>query len=341
MGVSATAGAQDVPPPPRPPRPLIDPGDRGRGLDRGPDRRRDDPARGPEFTEPFSRTIRVGRNGSLLLNNLAGSITVNGASGDNLKIDAVKRVRMPNESDARALLQELTIEVIERSNQVEVRTEYPRGRRNWGGSVDYTVSVPTGTSLTLHSVSGDIRVSNVQGELRADTVSGDIVANEARRLRSVSTVSGGLNLTGVEGQEIDANTVSGATVIRNLKASSLTIGTVSGDVTVSGGDVQRVQLQTFSGTIEYGGRLNRGGRYQFQAQSGDIKVIPSNDAGFDLEASSFRGTVKSDFTLTNVEQTNERPGRGPREQSLRGRFGDAGALVTMRSFGGNLSIVKR
>ena len=87
----------------------------GRAGDRGP--------QGPEVTENFSRTARLERNGTFDLQNIAGRIVVTGGGGNDVRIDAVKRVRGRDDDDARRLLQEIQIDVREQSNRIEVRTE--------------------------------------------------------------------------------------------------------------------------------------------------------------------------------------------------------------------------
>jgi len=82
----------------------------------------------------------------------------------------------------------------------------------------------------------------------------------------------------------------------------------------------------------------RTGRYQLQTHRGDIRVIPSGDAGFDLEAMTFSGDLRSDFVLKLPQQP--RPGPRPVQRILRGTFGDAAAALTATSFGGNIIIVK-
>ena len=307
-----------------------------RGGTRGPDRN----DRGPEFTETFSRTVRIGRNGTFELGNVAGDITVTGGGGDDVRIDAVKRVRQQSEADARAIMREMEIRVTERSNQVEVRTEYPQRRRNWSGSVDYTITLPASATVTLHSVSGDLRVTNVRGDLRADTVSGDVTASGIGRLRSVRTVSGDLMLTDVEGEDVSAGTVSGDATLRSLKVGGLTLEAVSGSLRFTDVEVARADFRTISGDIDFTGRLARNGRYRFQSQSGDIRLAPANDAGFDLEATSFSGAVRSDYTFRSGG-TVESPERGPRTQSIRGTVGDASAVITLRSFSGNVTVLRR
>ena len=295
--------------------------------------------RGPEVTETFSRTLRLGRDGTLDLSNIAGDIVVTGGGGEDVRIDAVKRVRQPSDAEARALLQELRIEVSDRGNYVEVRTEYPRSRRNFSGSVDYTIAVPTGATVLLNSVSGDIRVTNVRGGLRAESVSGNIDATSIQQLRGVRSVSGDIMLANVTGGDVTAGTVSGDAILRNVTVSGIAFEAVSGDLRCSECAIERAEVRTISGDVDFSGQLARSGRYRFTSQSGDIRVVPTGATGFDLDASSFSGTVRSNVQFRNNAAV-QTPRRGPRTETLRGTFGDASAVITLRSFSGDVSVMR-
>jgi len=295
--------------------------------------------RGPEYTENFSRTVRIGRTGALDLQNVAGDISVTGGGGDDVRIEAVKRVRHPNEAEAKVLLSEIAIEVADRGGRVEVRTEYPR-RRNWSGGVDFTVSVPRDASVALRSVSGTVKVTNINGELRAETVSGDIIMMTAKKLRVAKTVSGDVEISESEADELSLGTVSGDVIVNRLKGSGFDAQSVSGDLRLTDVEIDHASIRSVSGDIDYSGRLARNGRYQFQSHSGDIRVTPADAKGFAIEASTFSGDVRSDYALTlQTSPANSfTPGRN---RSVRGSFGDAGATLTLQSFSGDIVIVKR
>jgi hypothetical protein len=152
-----------------------------------------DPRNGPEVTDRFSRTVRMGRDGTLDLSNVAGAVVITGGGGNDVTIDAMKRTRDPNEEAARNRLREVDIQVTEASNRVEVRTVYPREQRI-GVVVDYTVTLPQGASVFARNVSGDVKVTNVRGELRAESVSGNVEITGGRRLASVRSVSGNVTV---------------------------------------------------------------------------------------------------------------------------------------------------
>ena len=151
--------------------------------------------RGPEQTERFSRKVRVGRDGRVSIGNIAGDITVTGGSGDDVSIEAVKRTR-----GDRNELGRVQIIVDERGGRVDIRTEHERNRfdrdgRNDHVSVDYTISMPSGATLDAKSISGHVKVSNVQGAVRAESISGNVIVAKTPRLELAKTISSDVELT--------------------------------------------------------------------------------------------------------------------------------------------------
>jgi DUF4097 and DUF4098 domain-containing protein YvlB len=304
-------------------------------------RRREETRRGPEYTDKLSKTLRLGRNGTFDLQNVSGDIVVTGGGGNDVRIDAVKRVRHPNESEARALLQAIDVRIEERNGNVEVRTDYPR--RNWSGGVDFTVSLPRDATVILRSVSGDVRVSTLNGDLRAETISGDLRATAVKRIRQAKTISGDLEITDTDADDVAASTISGTLLARGVKARSVDLQSVSGDVRMADVESDRTYVRSISGNIDFSGPLARNGRYEFQSHSGDVRVSPLGSQGFSIEASTFSGDLRSDYALTlqGNPPNNSLTSRGPNRRPLRGTFGDGGALLSLQSFSGSITVVKR
>jgi putative adhesin len=306
-------------------------------------RRREETRRGPEVTENFSRTVRLGRDGTFSLANVSGDIEVTGGGGNDVRIEAVKRARHPDAAEAKAILQDMTIDISERGGSVDVRTEYPRYRNrrgNWYGSVDYTVTVPRDASVTLKSVSGDVKVTNVNGDLRTESVSGDVVMSKVGRVRFTKSVSGDVDIADGASDDVRAESVSGDVLMRNVKARVLSLQTVSGDVRLTDVDAERAQSRSVSGNVEYAGRLSPNGRYEFNTHSGNVRITPANAQGFDLEATTFSGTFRSDYPTT-IQGSSLVPRRGPGNRTVRGTVGGGGAMLTLQSFSGNITIVRR
>ena len=301
---------------------------------------------GPEQTERFSQTYKVTGDGMLDLQNIAGNVRVTGARGNEIRIDATKRVRSRDENQTRRLLADLRIEVSHVGNRVEVRTMFPRSSgRNTSASVDYVIAVPSGAVVNVKTISGDVSVAEVKGEVRAETVSGSVDVSATPNLASAKTISGDVRARGITtGGTLTLGTVSGSVIASALEARVIEAGTVSGNVQLTNVRAERVQAKSVSGDIEYESRLVKGGRYEFNSHSGNVRVFLTQPSGFELDASSFSGTIRSDFPVTLRSTTGangDRNRRGNRNTAIRGTFGDASAVLSVRSFSGNVIITRK
>lgn len=295
---------------------------------------------GREQTEQISRTSRLSRGGIVDIETLSGDITITGGSGSDVQIQATKRVRAQDDARGRELLAELRVEVTERPGRVEIRAIHPRGGpRNTSAGIDFTLSVPNGADVFVKTFSGDVRVTNIRGELRAETMSGDITVADASRVHTAKTMSGDLQITDAEG-EISGGTMSGDVIIRNVKGRSLNVNTTSGDLMLTGIDVERADVGSINGTIDYSGRLQKGGRYQLHTHSGDVRLTPTTAQGFDVEARTLNGDIVSQYQM-KLSQESEAGGRRGPSRSIRGTFGDAGAFLSLQSFNGDITIVRK
>jgi DUF4097 and DUF4098 domain-containing protein YvlB len=293
--------------------------------------------RGPEQTERFSKTFRVGPNGSLDLSNISGDIVVKAGTGDDIVVDAIKRT--PQGADAQKNLQAVTIEAVEHGGRVEVRTRYPENAHNVRTSVDYAVTVPAGTSLNLHSISGDVRVTAVKGSVRIETISGDTTVTDADQLDTVKAVSGDVTITRGAGSDVRASTINGDLTLRNVKAKSLDASSISGDVKLNDVTTERTGVKTISGNVEYDGPLSRGGRYEFVAHSGDVRITMAPGAGAEINAETFSGDIQSPLPAAE-KAVSEKPGRHMGEH-VHGTIGDGSALLSVKTFSGDVTIVKK
>jgi hypothetical protein len=239
---------------------------------------------------PFEWNGNVAAGSWLRLQNVNGSVRIEGTSGSEVEVRATKRWRRGNPEDVRIVVtrygsggQNVLVCAIwndarcdengYRSNNDDDR----RRRRNDNDvSVEFVVRVPRGVNVAPGTVNGPVRVSNVTGEVRASTVNGDVEA--------VSL-----------GGPVTATTVNGDVDVRmtRLGDRDLTFTTVNGSVTV-GLPAQLdadVELTTVNGRLEadypltISGRVNprhlratigRGGpRLQFTTVNGSVTLKKS------------------------------------------------------------------
>lgn len=300
---------------------------------------------GPEQIDKFSQTYKVGDGAALDLSHLAGDIRVTGGSGTEIKIDATKRARHRDPEQARRLLDALRIDVNNFNGRVEVRTVYPRRGsfgKNISASVDYVIAVPAGATVSLKSISGDISVSNVKGEVRAETVSGDVNVSATPNLAVAKTISGDVTAQNIGTQTtLILSTISGTVLGTGLKVRALEAGTVSGNVRLVGSEIERLEAKSVSGSIEFEAPLSKGGRYEFTSHSGNVRITLAGNTGFELDADTFSGSVRSDVpvTLRAVGRTDQN--RRGSNRAIRGSYGDASAFLSVRSHSGSVVISKK
>jgi DUF4097 and DUF4098 domain-containing protein YvlB len=296
---------------------------------------------GPEQTEKFSRKAKIGRDGRVSISNIAGDIKVTAGSGDEVVIDAIKRTRGDQSQLAAA-----HIVVDERPGRVEVQTEYDSDRsRRYNSinvSVDYTVLVPSGATVDIKSISGNVTVNGVQGVVHAETVSGTLAATATPKL-TAKTVSGDLELFNAPADaDLAATTISGNIRAKGLKVRTLDLGSVSGDVALTDIACDRLGVKSVSGSVEFVGTLGKSGRYEINSHSGSVRLSLAGNTGFELNANSFSGSIRSDFPVTlgptTARNDRRRPGPGHATHAV---FGDGSATLNIRTFSGDIIITKR
>lgn len=262
--------------------------------------------RGPEYTEKFEKTVRIGRTGHLELMNFSGDVEIAGGSGDDAKITATKVTHSTSEATGRAALSAMVIEVTERPGSVSISAQPTRGRSS-SVEVNYVISVPAGTTLDLKSYSGDVTLRNLAGDVRLKSYSGDVV-------------------------------------VRDSKPTDLDIDSTSGDINLEQVEGDRVRVNSLSGDVVFKGKLSKTGRYELRTTSGDVQVITDGGASFEVEAGTFSGDVSSDFPLKlggNFGTSLAGGGKGTRRGTIHGIANDGGAMLSLHSLSGDILITKR
>lgn len=169
------------------------------------------------------------------------------------------------------------IEIDSTPERLSIETKYPRRRKETDVSVRYELMVP-----------------------------------KQAELNGITTVNGGIEITGVEG-EIRVNTVNGSAELDGSK-SSVEAASVNGNVTAKWTEFPangNVKMQTVNGSLEL--------------------QIPSN-ANADIEASSLNGSIHTDFPITVQGRFMSR--------KIAGKIGGGGTNIDLSTVNGAIDIVK-
>ena len=181
----------------------------------------------------FNYTLESG--GRLSLENVNGSISIEGGDGDQVVITAHKK------ADNQEALDGIEINIDATPSRISIDTDLPESKGWWGGnksgaSVSYEVSVPSNIDLdAISSVNGGIDISGVFGAVKAETVNGSIDVEDASGDAKLETVNGSIDarFSSVTGdQRINCDTVNGKinlTLPANGDAS-VSVETVNGSI---------------------------------------------------------------------------------------------------------------
>lgn len=222
--------------------------------------------------ETFSYTLDEG--GRFSISNVNGSITVTGASGNNVEIIAIKKA--DNQKD----LDEIEIDISHSANEIEVETELGDSdswfRNNTSGQVTYEIIVPGFTELdSVETVNGDVTVSGVSGNVSAESVNGDLDISDLVGDVSLSTVNGSVNaaFAKCEGeQSIKTETVNGRVTISLPESSDVQI---TADTLNGGINGRDFGLETDKGFVgsDLNGKIGGGSaRLNIDTVNGSIKI---------------------------------------------------------------------
>jgi DUF4097 and DUF4098 domain-containing protein YvlB len=265
------------------------------------------------------------------VNNLAGSVSVDTASGD-VHVSGVAAL------DVRSASGNVTCENV--AGAVRISTGSGNLGVNGAGSVevktqsgDVSLSGVRG-AVEVQAQSSNIEVTDVSGSFVAQSMSGDVQAASIGGHAQVNVVSGNLVLRNV-GADVRAFALSGDVTIDCVKGR-VDASNASGSITLTrvGGDVE---AETASGDVSFTGRVRPGGHYRMKTTSGNVRMGIQPDApGFTATLSAYTGEVETEFPL-KVEFTTT---TGQINKRLVGSFGDGGVQITLNSFDGTVSLVK-
>lgn len=301
---------------------------------RGLDRPLAAPQNRVEQSDRETRPLAINASGAVDISNIAGDITVVAGSGP-ASVEIIRRAHARTAADAKAQLTTVTITVDVQGNRARIQPVYPQrrgGRQTTDVTVSFVVTAPAGVRVSAHAISGDIKVTGIQGDIEADTANGDIALSGVRRVGDVHTLAGSIKVTDADLQTaLTADSVAGDIVLTRVKAGRVTLTSTSGDLIARSVQCDQALFKTIAGSVVFAGPLAASGRYELHAQSGDVRFSPAGDAGYMLDVRTFSGDIRLTRTIRITTSARE-------PHSLAGTVGNGEATVRIVTFSGSVSI---
>jgi len=217
--------------------------------------------------------------GRFVLSNVNGEIEIEGWSGAELTLEAVKQARAGSQEAAQEVLDKIRLDIDRSSDLVEIETRLPRSNsgfsfgRGTSGSVRYTLKVPAGLQIDITTVNGSIDARNVDGQMILRSTNGAIDVESASGSVRAATTNGRIR---VQLDEVTAD--------EDLKFST-TNGSIRLQVPA---DIQAdLEARTVNGSIESDLPVEVQGRLSRRRLEGAI-----NGGGAALSLSTTNGSIR-------------------------------------------------
>ena len=274
---------------------------------------------------PINETRKADANARIDVSNIKGAVTVSGWDRNEVAVsgslgDGAKTLAIDGSAD-----------------HLVIKVEPPdkQGWFSWGadsrmGDTVLDLKVPKGAEMKIEVVSADVALTGVGGRLLdVNSVSGKVRLDSDAKEVEIDSVSGNIDLTG-KAERGHLETVSGNIRARGL-GGTLKFETVSGDVDAENGDYRELSAGTVSGDINLRGKPTKDARIDVETMSGDVHLYVPSDVSAHLRATTFSGSIRSDFGT--VKDEDHGPG-----SSLDATTGDGDSRVNLQTFSGDIEV---
>ena len=257
--------------------------------------------------DEFNQTYQLASGARVEVSSIRGPVEITNGDGATAEVQIIRTAR------TRADLDYHKIEVRQTANGLVVRGEQePEDVQRQNIQVNHHVilKLPRRIDLTVSSVSGSLKVGDVDGETLVSSISGSgNIGNVGGKLQ-VSSISGNLEVGNV-GADARVKSISGNLGLGQVNGS-LEISSVSGGLhaTLTSLSPQGIHIRSVSGSVEIGFK---------------------SDINADFNAESVSGEVY--LNVPNVTRENEE-----RSSHVRARIGAGGTPISISSVSGNIRL---
>ena len=270
----------------------------------------------PAGAQQVSRGFPLDPDAAIRIFNLAGSITVRGWDRDSVAVTG----EVPGAAG--------TFYAGGRGGGAKLGVE-PRGTTP--PRAELQVMVPRNARVWIKTDEATVDVAGVAGQVDAYSVGGRVQVAGPVRTLSVETMDG---VVAVEGEMTWVRLRSAGGAVRFLgSADDLVASSVSGTVAVEARRLGRARIETVTGSVRLAAAPERTGTVAIETHAGTAELLLPPGAAALFELSTLGGTITNRLTATKP-----RPGPGGRGQALSFGTDVSGAVVTVRSFKGDIIV---
>jgi DUF4097 and DUF4098 domain-containing protein YvlB len=308
-------------------------------------------------TDPaITRTFPVQPDGQLTLVIDQGDVEIVTASQLNVIVEVQRDVTDATEAQADKLLKEHKITFTQEDNEVRVRAQSGKPSLNLftahNGTlhVHFKITLPRKFNADLVTDGGDIQITGlrgtvevktaggnltftrVEGPITAHTSGGDIKAVACTDKLKVETSGGNIMFENTSGPSAQADSFGGNIEAANC-TSKLLLKTSGGNITIANYSGPSVYADTGGGLIALDLAEQPAGDCYFRTTGGNITAKLTDTLTVNLTAVTDGGVITSSLPITEATKS--------KENALSGKLNGGGQLLSFKTGGGNIQIMKR
>jgi len=259
--------------------------------------------------DEINRTFQLAPGARVEVSSIRGPVEITSTDSATAEVQIIRTAR------TLADLEYHKIEVEQTANGLVVRgVQEPEQRDRRNVQVDHHVilKLPRRIDLSVKSVSGSLKVGDVDGEISVSSISGSAnIGNVGGKLQ-VSSISGNLEIGNV-GADARVTSVSGNLGLGQVNGS-LEVSSVSGGVkaTLISLSPQGIHIKSVSGSVEIGFKSEVNADFDAQGVSGQVYL-----------------------EMPNVIRDSE-----AKSPNVRARIGTGGTPITISSVSGNIRLMQ-
>jgi len=261
------------------------------------------------FSQPVKKEFRyaVGPGTNLTVVNLNGAVTVRGLPGRQILIAATIHSS------------KVVVDSSQQGNRVEVWSRFTEQTTPAERRVEYEVSVPLNTNVTVRAASGPIGIERLHSDVFLE-------GDEAQ-----------IHVQDVSNGHVHARSLSGAIVLVDVNGTDVEARSASGDIRLIRVSASTVKVTSTRGNIYYDGEFGLSGNYTLFNHSGNIEVALPETASVDLTARSQKGSVLNEVPMQPKQNTSIPPKAG---RTFVGTSHSGSSSVQLHTFSGTIRVKK-
>jgi len=272
--------------------------------------------------EPVEKSGKASADGRVIVENIAGSITVIGWDKKEIHLEGTlgKEVK------------ELKFKTGKKKSVIEV--VYHKNKKTIREGADLVINIPEGSKLQVECISADVTASKLEAEVELASISGEVEFTGWCQNLELESISGDVVVDG-GADEMTLESISGRVKGRG-ETAKINAESVSGGIQLDYETFLGLSAESVSGNIEIIGKLDSKCRVNCDVVSGSITLVVPGNVDATFEASTFSGGISNDFGQKATRTSKYAPGK-----ELEFTNGDGDADVELNSFSGDIRIRKK